>query len=203
MPERREVVLVEGLMDVHHLRSKGCPNVAAVGGARIQPGAVTRFRRLGIESVVLAFDNDSPGREGMSRAVEAISRSEDAPALRVIDPGLFAESKDPDAFVQEHGMSRFRVLVGEAGCAITWRARELMRGVTRENDARERRAALARAGEWLGTLPARFALEQEDAVRHVADQCGYSRAAVERAFRARFWNQPSRATRNHPRSLER
>jgi len=192
---------VEGLIDVNHLRSEGFLNVAAVGGARIQPGAVTKLRRLGIDSVVLAFDNDATGREGISRAVEAISRSEDAPALRVLDPGLFADSKDPDAFVQKHGIAGFRAFVDEAGCAITWRARELIRGVTPENDARERRAALARAGEWLGTLPARFALEQEDAVRHVADQCGYSRAAVERAFRARFWNQPSRATPSHPRGL--
>jgi hypothetical protein len=52
-----------------------------------------------------------------------------------------------------------------------------------------RRAALARAGNWLGTLPPRLSLEQEDAVRRVADQCGYSRTAVERAFRERFWNR--------------
>ena len=69
------------------------------------------------------------------------------------------------------------------------------RGVTPADDATERRAALARAGEWLGTLPARYALEQEDAVRHVADRCGYSRAAVERAFRARFWNRSERQER--------
>ena len=48
-------------------------------------------------------------------------------------------------------------------------------------------APRARACQWLGRLPARYALEQEDAIRHVANQCGYSRAAVERAFRARYW----------------
>jgi DNA primase len=186
-------------MDVHHLRAEGFPNVAAVGGARVQPAAVARLRGFRFESVVLAFDNDIPGREGISSAVEAITRLKDAPALRVIDPGRFADSKDPDAFVQEHGIARFRALVDEADCAVGWRARELVRDVTPQDGARERRAALARAGEWLGTLSARYALEQEDEVRHVADQCGYSRAAVERAFRARFWNQPSRATHCHPR----
>jgi DNA primase len=187
--DRHELLLLEGLIDVHKLRSDGFPNVAAVGGARVQPDAVTRLRRLGFDAVVLAFDNDAPGREGISRAVEAISRSTDAPSLRVVAPELLADAKDPDAFVQTHGMTRFRALVDEAECAIGWRARELIRGITPDDHARDRRAALARAGEWLGTLPARYALEQEDAVRHVADQCGYSRAAVERAFRARFWDR--------------
>jgi hypothetical protein len=50
-----------------------------------------------------------------------------------------------------------------------------------------RREALARAGAWLGTLTARLSLEQEDAVHVVAEASGYSPAAVERAFRARFW----------------
>jgi DNA primase len=185
--ERRELVLVEGLIDVHKLRSEGLANVAAVGGARVQPGAVIRLRRLGFDSVVLAFDNDAAGREGVSRAVEAISRSNNAPALRVLEPKLLADAKDPDAFVQGHGVAAFRALIDEAGCAITWRARDLISGVSLQAAARERRAALARAGAWLGTLPPRYALEQEDAIRHVAELCGYSRAAVERAFQARFW----------------
>jgi hypothetical protein len=51
---------------------------------------------------------------------------------------------------------------------------------------------LARAGEWLGALDRRHALEQEDAIRQVADLCGYSREAVERAFRARYWGLQER-----------
>lgn len=42
--------------------------------------------------------------------------------------------------------------------------------------------SLARAGRWLGGLPPRLALEQEDALHAVANQCGYSATAAERAF---------------------
>ena len=188
-PERRNVVLVEGLIDVHSLRSRGFPNIAAVGGARVQPGAVTQLRRLGFDSVVLVFDNDAPGREGLARAVEDVSRAKAAPGLRVLEPKLLGDSKDPDAFVRDHGVERFRELLDQASCAISWRALELIDGVSPQNDTRSRRAALALVGEWLGTLPARLALEQEDAIHSVADQCGYSRVAVERAFRARFWDR--------------
>jgi len=199
--DRREVVLVEGLIDVYHLRAKGFRNVAAIGGSRVQPGAVEGLRRLGVESVVLALDNDMPGRKGIAGAIELITRSEDAPAVRVLEPALLADSKDPDAFVQAYGTAPFRALVEEAECAITWRARDLIAGVTPQDDALKRRAALGRAGEWLGALPARYALEQEDAVRHVADRCGYSSAAVERAFRARYWGMERQRTPERSRDV--
>jgi DNA primase len=187
--ERSELLLVEGLIDVHHLRAKGLPNVAAVGGARLNSNLIPRIGRLGFDTIVLAFDNDAPGREGVFRAVEGVSRLKEAPTLRVLEPKQLGDSKDPDAFVREHGTEKFRDLIEQADCAISWRALELTRGVTPQDDTSLRRAALARAGNWLGTLPPRLSLEQEDAVRRVADQCGYSRTAVERAFRERFWNR--------------
>ncbi|MEJ7569226.1 MAG: toprim domain-containing protein [Gaiellaceae bacterium] len=198
-PERRELVLVEGLLDVHHLQARGFPSIAAAGSARLQPGAVTQLQKLGFDSVVLAFDNDAPGREGMVRAVEDVSRAREAPALRVLEPKRLAGAKDPDAFVREHGLEKFRGLVDQAGCAISWRALELTQGVTPQDNTQTRRAALARAGTWLGTLSARHSLEQEDAIRLVAERCGYSRVAVERAFHARFWHQPARTRQSHGR----
>lgn len=187
--DRREVTLVEGLIDVHHLRVKGFPPVAAIGGARVQPESLRRFGRLGIDSVVLALDNDESGRDGTVRAVERITRLTDAPTLRVLDPERLGDLKDPDGFVREHGVAHFATLVAEADCAVGWRAHEFVHGITADSEARRRRAALARAGNWLGTLPARYALEQEDAIRQVADRCGYSREAVQRAFHSRFWGR--------------
>src|SRR5215204_4285854 len=45
--DRHGLLLLEGLIDVHNLRSDGFPNVAAVGGARAQFNVVMRLRRLG------------------------------------------------------------------------------------------------------------------------------------------------------------
>jgi hypothetical protein len=92
--------------------------------------------------------------------------------------------------VRERGIDAFRSLLGEAECATTWRALDHARHVTPDSDRHERRAALEQAGEWLGKLPARLALEQEDAIRAVSERCGYAPEAVDRAFRARFWPKP-------------
>jgi Toprim domain len=193
--ERSEVVLVEGLIDVHHLRARGYPAAAAVGGARVSPSTVVRLHRYGIESVVLAFDNDPAGRDGTTRAIGDVSRAKSAPVLRVVEPTLLGEAKDPDGFVREHGTARFRELVAGAACAVTWRALELTNGVSPDDPVAARRAALGRAGRWLGSLPPRLSLEQEDAIGQVADRCGYSRVAVERTFRARFWESADRRAR--------
>lgn len=187
--ERRELVLVEGLIDVHHLRAHGYPNIAAVGGARLSASMLTRLGPQGIESVALAFDNDPAGRDGVARAVKDVSRAHVAPALRVVEPRLLGDAKDPDGFVREHGLARFRDLVDGAACAVTWHALELTGNTSPDDPVQQRREGLARAGRWLGSLPARLALEQEDAIRQVADRCGYSRAAVQRAFHARYWDR--------------
>jgi hypothetical protein len=188
--ERRELVLVEGLLDVHHLRARGLANIAGVGGARVQLDAVTRLAKHGVDAVVLAFDNDQPGRDGLARAIDRISLApEGGPTLRVVDPAKLGGSKDPDEFVREQGIDAFRGLVDGADCAIRWRALNHASDVTPASDLHERRTALARAGEWLGSLPPRLALEQEDAVRAVSHRCGYTPEAVGRSFRARFWSE--------------
>jgi hypothetical protein len=71
---------------------------------------------------------------------------------------------------------------------VTWRALEFAGDVHAGSSVSARRRVLAVAGEWLGSLPARLALEQEDAVKAAANRCGYSAPAVERAFRARYWS---------------
>jgi Toprim-like len=198
VPDRREMILLEGLMDVHQLRAQGIRNVASIGGARLQPTTIPGLSRLRLDSIVLAFDNDSAGREGLSQAVYDLTQADVGLGLRVLEPRLLGSSKDPDEFVRAQGVGRFVELVDRAECAVTWRAVELINSVRPQDATAIRRAALARAGTWLGALSPRLALEQEDAIRRVAVQCGYSSVAVERSFRARFWSEPPTA-RDHSR----
>lgn len=189
--ERRDLVLVEGLLDVHHLRARGVANVAALGGTGADSATFERLAQLGFERVTLCLDRDGPGRAAAGRAVDRAVRAAASPTLLVLDAKHLAPAKDPDAFVRERGVDAWFEVLEKRECAIGWRARELLVGVGRESLPLARRDALARAGAWLGSLPARYSLEQEDAVRAVAEECGYDAAAVTRAFRARFWREPS------------
>lgn len=198
---RRQLVLVEGLFDVHQLRSREVENVAALGGTGVRARTFERLARLGFERVTLCLDRDEPGRMATARAVEQGARAARSPTILVVDPEALAPGKDPDALVRQRGVGAWSNVLASQACGITWRAEEFLGAVNGGSSQTERREGLAQAGEWLGTLPPRLALEQEDAVRAVAVRCGYSPEAVERAFRARYWSPACAAQRDAP-SLE-
>jgi len=189
---RRELVLVEGFMDLHQLHARGIENVAALGGTSTSPRTFERLDWLGIDVVTLCLDRDDAGRAATARAVEHSARARQSPEVYVIDPECLAPAKDPDALVRELGPDAWHRLSEKRTCGTAWRAQEFARTVSRDSPAPERRAALARSGRWLGTLPARLALEQEDAIHLIAERCGYSSEAVTRSLRARFWGARER-----------
>jgi hypothetical protein len=191
-PRPREIMLVEGLLDVHHLRARQVTNVAALGGTAVRPATFERLARSGFETVTICLDRDEAGRAATAQAVERAGDAGSSPAVFVIDPDQLAPAKDPDAFVRERRDDWLK-LVGSRTCGVVWRALEFTRGVEPSSPVDDRRGALAAAGTWLGSLPARLSLEQEDAVRAVAGRCGYSAEATARAFTARFWRDRSQA----------
>lgn len=200
--ERADLVLVEGLLDVHQLRAHGIANVAALGGTGAQAQTFEQLVYLGVERLTLCLDRDAPGRTAAERAIERAVRASRSPTLLILDPKHLAPSKDPDAFVRVRGTEAWHEVLGKRECAIIWRARELLAGVTPQSPRLDRRDAIMRAAGWLAALPARYSLEQEDAVRAVAERCGYSPDAVERAFRARFWSQLPEPARADSASME-
>lgn len=205
---RRELVLVEGVLDVHLLRAHGVENVCALGGTGSRPEQFERLARLGVETVTLCLDNDTAGRSATVRAVEQAVRAQKAPTVRVVDPRGLESAKDPGEHVRRYGAHAWQPLTERAGCGIAWRASELLNDLPGDADPFRRRAALTRAAGWLGTLPPRLALEQEDAIDLVAARCGYSAHAVQRAFRVRYWNHTpdpptTRIRHSQARELER
>jgi DNA primase len=188
---RREVVLVEGFMDLHQLRARGIENIAALGGTSTSTRTFERLDRLGIDLVTVCLDRDDAGRAATDRAVEHSARARQSPEVYVIDPERLVPAKDPDAFIRDSGIDAWSALLDTRECGVAWRARELLHGVTPESALAARRQALAQSVSWLGTLPPRLALQQEDAIRTVSERCGYSAEAVARSFRARFWQERS------------
>lgn len=192
LADRRELVLVEGLLDPHHFRAHGVPSVAALGGTSTPPETFERLARRGFESVTICLDRDVAGRTATARVVDRAVRASKSPVIFVLDSDQLGPFKDPDEFLRQRGPDAWRELLEKRECGVTWRARDLLGGVAPDASKLARRDALRRAGAWLGTLPPSLALEQDDAVREVASRCGYDTEAVTRAFRARFWTARQR-----------
>jgi hypothetical protein len=183
----RELVLVEGFLDYHQLAARGIDNIAALGGTSTSVRLFEQLSALGVATVVLCLDNDDGGRGGTLRAVENAARARTSPVIYVVNSDGIA-AKDPDVLVREQGIAGWRELIDQRDCGIVWRAKEMVRGVGRDTPLTQRRDALHRTGAWLGTLPPRLALEQEDAVKVAAERCGYSAEAARRVFQAKFFH---------------
>ena len=193
----RELVLVEGFLDHHQLAARGIDNVAALGGTSASTQLFERLSRWGVESVVLCLDNDDAGRRDTARAVERSARASDSPAIYVVNSNGIG-AKDPDALVRAGGPDAWRALLEQRECGIVWRAKEMVSGIALDAAQPRRRAVLRPVGAWLRSLPPRLALEQEDAVHVVAERCGYSRAAAQRALEAWFPQVPVQAPDHSP-----
>src|SRR5207247_5902578 len=102
---RREIVLVEGFLDLHQLRARGVETIAALGGTSISPKTFEQLHRLGIETVTLCLDNDDAGRSASARAVENASRARRSPDIYVVDPAQLAPAKDPDELVRQRDVA--------------------------------------------------------------------------------------------------
>ena len=103
LSERRDIVIVEGVLDVHQARARGIQNVVALGGTSIQPGLFARLHQDGVDRVTLCLDNDQAGRTATVTAIEAATRAPEAPELKVIDPAWLEPHTDPDAYIRHDG----------------------------------------------------------------------------------------------------
>ncbi len=102
----RQVVLVEGYMDLLAFHAKGFFRVTATLGTALTAQQVRLLARISDE-VVLAYDGDDAGEKAMLRALP-IFLQEEVPVSCI----RFPDGMDPDDFLKKHGISGFEELLG-------------------------------------------------------------------------------------------
>jgi DNA primase len=64
------VILVEGPLDALRLVEAGILNVVAVMGKTLYNGQITELIKAGATTIIIAFDNDNPGKTGAEKAAK-------------------------------------------------------------------------------------------------------------------------------------
>jgi DNA primase len=98
--ETTDLLLVEGVLDVHILQANGVQHAAALGGTAASPRLFEQLAKRGISDVTLALDNDPAGVAATHRAIDAAIRADRSPRVWVVDPDLYDDTKDPGEVVQ-------------------------------------------------------------------------------------------------------
>lgn len=109
--EQRQVLVVEGYMDVIMLAQHGLANTVATLGTACTPDHLRKLVRLA-DTIVFGFDGDAAGRRAAAKALQvALPFATDTRAIRFL---FLPPEHDPDSYVQAHGTAAFSRLVDEA-----------------------------------------------------------------------------------------
>lgn len=106
--EKKQVILVEGYMDVISAHNRGITNVvASLGTAFTEQQRQILVRQA--DEIILAYDMDGAGQTAARRAIE-LTQNTDFKVRIVAMP----DGKDPDDYVRNHGPKAFLELVNTA-----------------------------------------------------------------------------------------
>ncbi|MBS4913986.1 MAG: DNA primase [Veillonella sp.] len=106
--KKRQVILVEGYMDVISAHNAGVTNVVASLGTAFTANQGRLFVRQADE-VVLAYDMDGAGQKAARKAIEILQDTDFK--VRIV---AMPDGKDPDEYVKNHGGDAFLELVDQA-----------------------------------------------------------------------------------------
>ena len=113
--KKKEIMLVEGYMDMITLYQAGFKNVAASLGTAFNTEHTKALKKVAAD-VILIFDSDEAGTKAALRAIPPLVKG--GFKVRVLQvPG----SKDPDEFIKENGSEAFAKLLLDAESYVTFR----------------------------------------------------------------------------------
>src|SRR6185503_17803406 len=138
----KQIIVVEGYLDVASLVQHGIENVVATLGTATTTENLRRLTRL-TEKILFCFDGDRAGRAAAWRALEtALPYGGGTLELKFL---LLPEGDDPDSFVRTNGADAFRALADKAAPLSDFLVNELSARVDMGSvDGRSRFQAIAK-----------------------------------------------------------
>jgi DNA primase len=138
----KQIIVVEGYLDVASLVQYGVENVVATLGTATTTENLRRLTRL-TDKILFCFDGDRAGRAAAWRALEAaLAYGGGTLELKFL---LLPEGDDPDSFVRSKGADAFRALAEKAYPLSDFLVKELATRVDLKTvDGRSRLQAVAK-----------------------------------------------------------
>ena len=125
--DTKQLLIVEGYMDVISLHQRGVKNVVgALGTALTQQQGF--LLRKNAEQVILSFDSDEAGQTAKIRAIDVLQNM--GLDLRVLQ---MEGAKDPDEYIIKYGNARFKNVVDRAISVLEFKIKILKNKLNLDN----------------------------------------------------------------------
>lgn len=103
--KKRQVILMEGFMDVLAAQKAGIDNAVATMGTSLTKEHITRLKRL-VRNVVVCYDGDYAGWEAAKRAAEMIYNEQ-----MDVEVVVLPDQLDPDEYIRKYGSESFAQMI--------------------------------------------------------------------------------------------
>ena len=161
----RELILVEGYMDLLAIVQAGFPNVVAGLGTALNGEHVKVLQKV-CDAVILLYDSDEAGQNAARRAIPLLLAGGLSVRVAAVPDG-----KDPDEFIKAHGPAAFARVIANAQSHTAFAISCIRKNYNLENP--EHITAFAtEVSKLLSELP--NPIEAEVYAREVAQETGVS-----------------------------
>jgi DNA primase len=99
--ETKEIFITEGAKDVIAFDRAGLDNTVCVMGTALSKDHIKVLKKLGINSVVLAFDSDEAGKNATYKAINILSEN------NIRSSYLLFDNLDPEEYLNKNGREAF------------------------------------------------------------------------------------------------
>ena len=123
----KQILIVEGYMDVISLHQRGITNVVAPLGTALTQQQGWLLRKSS-EKIILSFDSDEAGLTAKMRALDILQDM--GCDIRILQ---MEGAKDPDEYIIKYGNSRFKSLVEKALSVIEFKVKVLKHNLNLDN----------------------------------------------------------------------
>ncbi len=125
---RRDLILVEGYMDVIALNNNGIDIAVASLGTAFTVEQAKLAKRYA-DNIYICYDSDTAGIKATKRAIEIFREAEIGVSIIELEDGL-----DPDDFVKKYGKDAFEQRIAEAQDEYNYAYNQILKGYSEANE---------------------------------------------------------------------
>ena len=167
----KEIILVEGYMDVISLHQAGYSQAVGVLGTALTPYHARLLKRINCNTALLLFDRDSAGVKAVLRAIPILLEA----GFKVKCLQVPEDVNDPDDYIRKYGAARFGRLLETAKNHAAFRIDLLAKEYDLEN-TEQRISFTQEAAAVLASID--NSIEADAYIRETAKQSGIAAEAI-------------------------
>ena len=167
--DAKELIIVEGYMDVISLHQHGINNAVATMGTALSEEHAKIISRY-YKDVVIAFDSDEAGRKAVLRSMQILLNAGCRIKILNLD-----EEKDPDEYIKSKGVNNFKKAVSKAVGMIDYRI-ELLREKYNISNMEDKIDFVNEISETLASV--KNVVELDAYIQKIASETGISPQAI-------------------------